>query len=380
MIEKVAAEQYARKPEAGEHISVRFDSQLVGVGVHCRIGLGQDPYKAPEELRGMETSLPLASTYGIEHLLPVGPDWSNDVSLAAPVNLELKHQEFVPIRDPEPPLAPPDLAPLAIALDALESITPFDVIGDAFAAASPLDVKLTGSLGDALATLARSTAHNWWKQDGFVMMKSKHYASDRQAEPPIGFLIRYAKEMMEQPITIDGMAEVATLSPRQAWHAERMMVHMHSRRLTPFFMRHHFVFWNSLSPPQKTAALNTGLAYTDLTNEQRELFVLASTGRIASREPGAARNIPWTRETLQLARYRVLFRSTSMWGYAKGDSSAYGNYSSRELALAGLRRLKPDLQLDDVRNAVKTDLTFDYGIVTDQMTGGSYSFTQYRIR
>jgi hypothetical protein len=249
---------------------------------------------------------------------------------------------------------------------------PIAVIADSFWMSLIRNRDIRGeTVGDALTYLARQTNHRWWKQDGFVMVKSLEYESDRWSEPPAEAMQRWIERADRSQLDLDDFAEMASLPEHKYNTLNELSVHgiFHLQMYIVSQAREHLQLWNLLSRSQRRKTRADGILYADMTPAQKRLYE-----RIAM-DPLSPSIIPTrTRETreqtLQKASLRLEMREQPLWSVRGRPNMIVSSLSSREEALRYFQQSDPKLQLKDIRDGVSVSVSFIYQNDSRQLARG----------
>jgi hypothetical protein len=263
-------------------------------------------------------------------------------------------------------------ATLGEVLRRLTDRKPVNVIADSFWSSLIRSREIRGeTIGDALTYLARQTNHRWWKQDGFVMVKSLEYESDRWSEPPAVSMLRWIDRAEKSQLDLDDFAEMASL-PEHKFNSLNELSVRGIFNLQLYIVsqaRDHLQLWNLLSRSQRRKMRAEGILYSEMTPAQKRLFE-----RIAI-DPLSPSIIPSrTRETqaqtLLKASLRLETREQPLWSVRGKSNLIVGSLSSREEALRYFQQSDPNLQLKDIRDGVSVSVSFVYQNAERQLARG----------
>jgi hypothetical protein len=289
------------------------------------------------------------------------PDWRKIDKLNRPVTFSLR-----PTRRTEPPKRLPlPPAPPAGALDALCESQPIDLISDAFYSVRPFETTVAQqAVGAVLTRVARSCDHTWSYADGFVLFRSRRYAIDRFEEPPVSRLRRWSQMDTDAFYSLDNLGKIAAQPTPGYLTTLRVLFEtgaLEDRTLSRG-ARSHLVFWNALSPGQRSAAASArGLSYHSLPANLRQMFYLASLERLATEERTTkVEERPWPQEELQNARLFVTSVETTNWGYRSENTTFMFGGGSREQALTSLQGNFPGTILEEVLQVKQKSFRFEY--------------------
>lgn len=260
---------------------------------------------------------------------------------------------------------------LGTALGKLSEEYAFDFIADSFwmNRLSHFGFK-DAPLGDVFTTLARMTSHHWWKQDGFIMMRSNLYAIDRWTEPPATSVERWMERGKAGTLELDDYAEMAALPEQQL----DTLVQMGNAGDFPESLasvsqaRNHLALWNALFRAQRRKAKTEGLPFTELNSEQRRLYTLAAT------DPTAIRvSIHQVGALLKTSRLRVYIHENRYWGLRRNGNSSLSGFTSKEDALRQFRVSDPSVQAKDLKAVTLTSVTFTFQGNEGELARGWFS-------
>ncbi len=289
---------------------------------------------------GMMASMPSSSSLlseNSDYMPPIEPaGWRKDAALSAAVSVRLPKK--VESKDTSPdskPVLASGRAPftnqqgalpffwLVDALEVLDAAAPFDSLSDGLWTTRIAGIDMREMpVGDILTRLSRATGHHWWKQGGFVMIRSRTLDADRWAEPPATAVARWKEQIDQGNFRLEDFAEVASLPDAQAMTLQEMS----AADQFPAFLsplnnaRGQLILWDALTPAQRRKAFGAGLTYSELSPQQQQLFVLAATDPGASPQSAA---IPDARY-LARARLRIETQERPYWGVRK--PGPFANY------------------------------------------------------
>lgn len=285
------------------------------------------------------------------------PDWHSDPLLSLRVTVRLPTSD----REAEtPPVSSPlRRLTLGMALGALARECPIDMIADGFWSTTLAGFSAQEMpLGEALTTLSRMTAHRWWMQDGFVMVRSLNYAIDRWAEPPASAVERWAASAERGALEMDDCAEMAALPDQQF----STLLQMSLRGAFPEQIhtiqqsRNHLRLWHALTRAQRRSAQAEGVPYARMTPEQQRHFIQAASEQRSSRSPGRA----WSSSILEKARFRLTMRENRQWGLRRDGNRSIIGVTTREEAVRQFQQGDPSVKPEEVQEVVTTSVTFLY--------------------
>ena len=259
------------------------------------------------------------------------------------------------------PFPPPLMASQLTALD--ESVR-HDMISDAFFSTTLiLQRSSTIPLGAALDALAWGTNHRWGYEAGFVMVRDRHYVAHRRREPALRDLRRWASLSSEALDSLNTLAEIA------AQPYGRFRTTLDLLRTSGTIQddrafsanRGHLIFWSSLDPSQKVAALTPdGLPISRMTRKQRRLFEVASlrppdNWEMETRNPDDS----WPPGEMRKAVYAVEVREHLMWGFRTSNGGGAGA-GTREEVFARLSKHYPQMSIDQLQKATSMQYLISY--------------------
>jgi hypothetical protein len=309
---------------------------------------------------GAGFNFPMDYVYDVE--FPVSPTapsgWETQEWLNRPVSILVSP---LPKGDALPPPA------IAQALDALEKSQPVDMIADAMYSTNSIRVVgLTASdrpLGETLTRIAFEARHRWEYQDGFVRIRSSHYALDRRAEPTFGKLKKWAAFTDQDAQNIDNLSEIAA-QPYPAFSTTEVLLSdlgkEYGRRISGQ-TRNHLAFWNALSPSQRLAAKSSsGLKCSSRLKNFKETFVLAATDRFAAEGLGSSKqDDEWSQDDVMGGSFHATFVVGTMWGF-KTDSGYSARGGLREEVLKRFQKEHPELTPEQIMQGRSTVVRFEY--------------------
>lgn len=249
---------------------------------------------------------------------------------------------------------------------------PIHIIADSFWTSLIRSRDLRGeTVGDALNYLARQTNHRWWKQDGFVMVKSLEYESDRWAEPPAEAMQRWIERAEKSQLDLDDFAEMASL-PEHRFNTLNELSVRGIFNLQMYIVtqaRDHLQLWNMLSRSQRRKTRAEGILYADMTPAQKRLYERIATDPLSpSIIPSRTRES--LAQTLQKASLRLETREQPLWSVRGKPNMIVGSLSTREEALRYFQQSEPKLQLKDIRDGVSVSVSFIYQNDNRQLARG----------
>lgn len=249
---------------------------------------------------------------------------------------------------------------------------PIHIIADSFWTSLIRSRDIRGeTVGDALTYLARQTNHRWWKQDGFVMVKSLEYESDRWSEPPAEAMQRWIERSERSQLDLDDFAEMAAL-PEHKYNTLNELSVRGIFNLQMYIVtqaRDHLQLWNLLSRSQRRKARAEGILYADMTPEQKRLYQRIATDPLSpSIIPSRTRESQ--AQTLEKASLRLETREQPLWSVRGKPNMIVGSLSSREEALRYFQQSDPKLQLKDIRDGVSVSISFIYQNDNRQLARG----------
>jgi len=235
---------------------------------------------------------------------------------------------------------------LGDSLEELEKVHPMDVIADAFVSVRvpPLG-SVTLPVDQMLDRLADVSRHEWWLEDGFVLMRSRDYEVVRASDPPPDAYARWIQAAQGDGLGLDDYAEMAGLTDLQWGTLSDLAARGDFPPLvgTVVQWRPHLRLWNSLDRKLRKAALSQGVTRAQMSPAQRKMLDAACAG---------AESEVW--------RLRVETYAKRLWGVRQGEGGMAADAGSRDLALQLFRQRDPSVQLQDVRMVVFTVYGFNY--------------------
>ncbi len=296
--------------------------------------------------RSLSFKSSLPSTVGL--FQPERPDsvsppvWETDPALSSPVSFKL-----LPLK---PDKAQPDAVQkrrtLGEALDALDVLKPQDYIADAFYSTRIAGYEQTDRpLGEALDRLCQMTGHRWTQQNGFVVVRSMSFESDRRSEPPAAEIARWSQRAAERSLDLPDYAEMASLPDEKLGTLKMMGLRGDfPDTLQPIHQaRDQLRLWNSLNRAQRRKAQAEGILFSELTVSQQRLMSLAA-------EESASK--------LQKAKLRVFIHQNRLWGAHIGDGPHFSTLSSRQEVLEQFKSIDPAIKERDVKSVVSDTVRF----------------------
>lgn len=249
---------------------------------------------------------------------------------------------------------------------------PIHIIADSFWTSLIRSRDIRGeTVGDALTYLARQTNHRWWKRDGFVMVKSLEYESDRWSEPPAEAMQRWIERAERSQLDLDDFAEMAAL-PEHKYNTLNELSVRGIFNLQLYIVtqaRDHLQLWNLLSRSQRRKTRTEGIRYADMTPAQKRLYERIATDPLSpSIIPSRTRESQ--AQTLEKASLRLETREQPLWSVRGRPNMIVGSLSSREEALRYFQQSDPKLQLKDVRDGVSVSVSFIYQNDNRQLARG----------
>jgi hypothetical protein len=293
------------------------------------------------------------------------PEWEKDPKLSTNVTLDLPADER-PAGLTDRVAHRPRSHKLSSALEQIDKALPIDVIADALWSTQIAGANMAQiPVGEALTRLARTTGHRWWKQDGFIMIRSLSYDADREAEPPSLAVSRWISQYDRGLFDLDDLAEVAALPYNQAVTLQDMgMRGAFLMLISPLSNgRSHLQFWNSLSLPQRRKATKSGIGFAELSSAQQSLYVMA-----ASDTSSPVRAAVLDEKVLARSRMRIETRQASLWGVRRATTNygplprvadaENGNSISRDEAWRRYQGVDSSIQREEVQPMVKSYVAF----------------------
>lgn len=308
-------------------------------------------YTAPEFAGVVPTQLSLGSAAPEE---PAG--WRADPSLSALITARL---------DSDPGLVTTGAGrfmlrrrTLGEALEALDSANPIDVVSDGLYSTRIAGFRVDREpLGEALNRLGGMTLHRWWKEEGFIFLRSLSYESDRRKEPPATSVNRWSERTRLGILDLDDLAEIASLPdlPFSTFLTMSIRGDFPEPMDAVGRVRDHLRLWNTLSSTQRRKARATGIPVTELSSEARTRYM------VALRDPradagGGSRATPIS----PTAKFRIETREGRFWGVRVGATTSISGVSSREDATQQFRRQDPSIKPSEVKSVVYTTIFFLY--------------------
>ena len=325
--------------------------QIVSLRLRFTIVAGRQPYLRTSLQVGQKSNYGFSS-YGMVAALPSSnkllpetggtlpplepENWRNDATLTSNVSVRIPDSASAKTepQDQKPasgraramqmdPQSAISAYWIADAIDKLDSAKPFDCVTDGLwtTRINGVDMKDI-PFGDALTRLSRATGHQWWKQDGFVMIRSRTLDADRWAEPPATSVVRWKDQIDRGTFQLEDFAEIASLPDIQAMTLQEMastdQFPLLASPLTN--IRGQLALWNILTPAQRRKASGRGLTYAELEPKQQQAFVLAATDPAASPQSAAVPDAKFLTGT----RLKVETQERAYWGvHTNGPFSTY---------------------------------------------------------
>lgn len=349
---------------------VAFRLRFVGVGArqpylnwHLNIGQRTSQFQSTSGFMG---SIPSAWAMSAIPARPasnvVSEDWKSDAVLNQRATLKIAAAG--PVRGDSRSA----VHRLGEALDLLDKTHPLDVIADGYWSANlPGFNAEDAPVGDILDRLAKMTARTWRKDGGFIVIKSRDFSLDRDAEPPATAVRRWMDAADRSYFSLEDLSEVATLPDAQLATLQDMAMRGEFPVLySPLHSgRPHLRLWAALKGGQRQKAQNEGLAYKDLDPSVRLLFVFAAT------DPAARQlsNTPAEEDLLVTARLRVATHESPQWKIKGRPGVATWNVPrvdpdnqpvSREEAWKRFKQLDDTIKLEEVQPVMKIGVSFSY--------------------
>ena len=257
---------------------------------------------------------------------------------------------------------------LGEALDLLDRAHPIDIVADGFWSGNlPGFDAANVPVGDILDRLSRLTGRNWRRDGAFLVMRSRDYYVDREAEPPATQMRRWADAAERGFFTLEDFAEIAALPDPQLTTLQEMAMREEFPVLySPLHNgRAHLQLWAILSAAERKKAQTEGLAYKDVGPAARLRFLLAETdpaARQLSSTPANEEMIAGSRlrvTTQESQHWKVRGRpGVSTWSVPRIDAD--NQAVSREEALRRFKQLDESIKLEDVQPATKSSASFSY--------------------
>jgi hypothetical protein len=264
---------------------------------------------------------------------------------------------------------------LGDALVQLAARQPVDIIADAFWSTPFSGIELQEvPLGEVLTHLANDTAHRWWKQDGFVVLKSQTYALERWAAPPSLAVARWVERANRAMLELDDFAEIAALPDQQL---ETLLQACAGGLLPPGFTtvnqaRSHLALWNALTRAQRRKASAGGIEYAAMTPSQQQIFARTFGDAVSMYYTFSSIRTNLNR-LMERSRLRVEIRENRLWGIKKGRNNHLINAGTQEEAFRYFQTNDPTVQLRDVKSLLNITVQFIYDTDRGQMPLGACS-------